>query len=791
MLRYIQRSFGQTPFERPEDMPPVLHRLLIQRGISSEAEARAFLNPDASQLHDPWLLSDMKAAADLIKRHIENDAPICIYGDYDVDGVSASAILADYFNEIGAKYEVYIPSRHNEGYGLNEAAIREIAERNAMLLTVDCGISSHDLIEIAKQLGLDCVVTDHHRPGDVLPECPVVNPLLHDYPFPWLCGAGVALKLVQALGGMEAAMRRIDLAAIATVADIVALKGENRAIVALGLKSINRAPRIGVKALMEAARIEEGQVDSECIGFRIAPRLNAGGRLGSARRSFELLMQQDAFLAMAQADELEQENANRQNIEREIRMNAEIQLEDFDFAEHRIIMVSGEGWNAGVIGLAASHLCGKYHYPVIVFSENEGLLTGSCRSIPGVDIYETLSCASDLMIKFGGHSQAAGLTIKKENFAALQMRLDQYLRENIDPESYIPTAEYDVEVSIDEFTEDVVHVLNAMQPVGCQNPEPIFRTTVQPIEARAIGAQGAHLRLIVAQKGVRRTGIFFGSGHLADQVGENIDILFTPKINHWRGRTDVQLQLSALRDADAFEQIIAAEPDEGALQRRFLTELLYNNNIRSVSEIGRISMQTAVRWFKKDIQGTWAICPDIHSARMLLESVLPKKPDIFIGRLSDEKRAFNAVCICPEKMNAFPAAIRRILLVGMPVPEALPDGVEVKYLDVPVDLWQEMPSVDQMREVYKACIHLSRRPLHAQSIEAFVCRIADETQLTMNLCHLSLLTLKDMKLIDLSGDPLRFRLLPMKKTEPDSSAVWRRLRSIKNDPDLCRKGENE
>ena len=284
MLRYIQRPSERAYFERPDDMPEVLHRLLIQRGVASAAEAQAFLNPSEDHLNDPMLLSDMHKAVEIIRSHAEKGDGICIYGDYDVDGVCASAILADYFDEIGVDYEVYLPSRHSEGYGLNENAIREIAARNALLVTVDCGISSHDLIEIAKAEGLECVVTDHHRPGDILPECPVVNPLLNDYPFPWLCGAGVAFKMVHALGGMEAAMKRIDLAAIATVADIVALKGENRAIVALGLKSINKKPRTGVKALMESARIEEGRVDSETIGFRIAPRLNAGGRLGSARR---------------------------------------------------------------------------------------------------------------------------------------------------------------------------------------------------------------------------------------------------------------------------------------------------------------------------------------------------------------------------------------------------------------------------------------------------------------------------------------------------------------------------
>lgn len=788
MLRYSQRPADHAYFDRPEDMPQVLHRLLVRRGISSIEEAEAFLHPSAAQLNDPWLLNDMRAAVERIRKHVEKGDGICVYGDYDVDGVCASAIMADYFEEIGAKYEVYLPSRHSEGYGLNEKAIGEIAERNAMLLTVDCGVASHDLIEQAKALGLDCVVTDHHRPGELLPDCPLVNPLLGEYPYPWLCGAGVALKLVHALGGMEAAMERIDLAAIATVADIVALKGENRAIVALGLEKINRAPRAGVQALMESARVEVGKLDSEGIAFRLAPRLNAGGRLGSARRSFDLLMQKDSFLAIAQADELEMENTRRQNIEREIRLSAEMQLEGYDFFTHRIIMVRGEGWNSGVIGLTASHLCGKYHYPVIVFSENDGMLTGSCRSIVGVDIYQALCSAADLTVKFGGHSQAAGLTIPKENFDELQRRLDAYLRENIDPQLYVPTAEYDIEASIDELSESTVQILSALQPTGCENPEPIFRTNVQLIEARAIGAQGAHLRLIAAQNGVRRTGIFFGSGHLADGIPESVEILFTPKINEWNGRTEVQLQLCALREHDAFEQIIAAKSDEGMLQRRFLTELLYNKNILPYAEDDVISLSDAVSLLRKNIQGTWVICPDFASAQALMQHAQPCQADVYIGRLSDERRAFNAICICPDKLEAFPKALRRILFVGMPVPQGLPDGVEIRYLKLPVNIWREMPDVDQMREVYKACLYLSRRPIHVRDVEALANRIAEETSLDVQRCCLSLLALRDMKLVNFSERPLRLQLPPAKKTDPESSAVWRSIQSIKAQRDSISEG---
>lgn len=779
MLRFVQRSGERNWFECPEGMPRVLHQLLIQRGISSAEEAKAFLHPDASQLHDPFLLSDMDIAAERIRRAMDAGERICIWGDYDVDGVSASAILYDYFASEGVQAEVYLPSRHDEGYGLNEKGLREIAQRADLLITVDCGIASHDLIELAKELGLSCIVTDHHRPGEILPDCPVVNPLLNDYPFPYICGAGVAFKLVHALGGMEAAMERIDLAAIATVADVVSLTGENRAIVYLGLERINEKPRPGIAALLESARVEQGQVKSETIAFRIAPRLNAGGRLGSARRSYELLIQDDPFLAIAQADELEQENARRQSIEREIRAQAEAQLADFDFSAHRIIMVRGEGWNSGVIGLTASHLKEKYHYPVIALAEEDGMLVGSCRSIEGVDIYRTLSSAAELMEKFGGHSQAAGLTVKAENFDALQAALDKYLFENIAPETWTPSAAYDMEASLDEFSEAFVRAMGALEPTGCANPEPIFRTTAQMIESRAIGAQGAHLRLICAENGVRRTGIFFGAGELAGSIGEEAEILFTPQLNVWNGRTDVQLRLCALRENDYSARIDAAKAQEVEFFRRFLTEVIYNGRNNCMTNAPEISMLELKEKLVEGVQGTWILCGALDIAREIMREMEPCPLDFAIGHVPSDARCFNGVIVCPEKMDQWPRALRTLVLAGAPAPDVQLPGVEIFDLNCLNPLAAQLPTVDEMRNVYKAARSLSRRPVHASKEEDILRGLSEETGLSIICCHVSLLALRDMKLVELKEKPCRLELLPMQKTDPQSSAVWRAIQEIK------------
>ena len=437
----------------------MLYRLLRRRGVDSPEAARRFLYPQPEHLHDPMRLSCMNEAIRLIRQAMERNSPVWVYGDYDVDGVCSTAILTQCFRGLGLEVHDYIPSRHKEGYGLNEAAIRQIAgdsgcpDREALLVTVDCGISCLAEVALAKELGLTVVVTDHHRPGDKLPDCPIVNPLLMNYPFPYLCGAGVAFKLCCALVGFDAASQWIDLAALATVADIVPLTDENRVIVSLGLRAINECPRPGVKALIDAAGLSGKVITAGHIGFQLGPRLNASGRLGEAQRALRLLTG-TAEEARPIAGELETENQNRRAVENSILSEALDQMAGYDLLSHRIIVLVGEGWNSGVIGLAASRLVNRYHYPVILLAEEEGVCVGSCRSIPGVDIFAALSSCADLMIRFGGHRQAAGLSIKQDRVPELIRRLDDYLAEQVPLTEYIPEAEYDLEVPLSLLSDE-------------------------------------------------------------------------------------------------------------------------------------------------------------------------------------------------------------------------------------------------------------------------------------------------------------------------------------------------
>ena len=777
MQQFNLRTATGAKFSRPETLSPLLYELLRTRGISSAEEAHAFLHPSVDQLRDPFLLSDMKPAVERIQLAIMRGERICVYGDYDVDGVCASAILADYFAQEDVDCSVYLPSRHKEGYGLNEAALRAIAREHSLLITVDCGINAVSLVEEAKSLGLDCVITDHHRPGETLPDCPTVNPLLADYPFGRLCGAGVAMKLVGALGGEEEALERIDLAAIATVADVVPLLDENRAIVSLGLKKLRKIPRLGLQTLAARAKLELKTVTAMEIAFRIAPRLNAAGRLGDARRAFDLLTAREEFLAEMLADELEQENTRRQSLEREIRAEAEQQLEEVDFSAHRILMPHGKGWNSGVIGLVASHLREKYAYPVIVFAENEeGNMVGSCRSIEGVDIFQTLSSASSMMIKFGGHAQAAGLTIRADMLEPLQAALDKYLSKNASPELYIPSESYDKEATLTDFDERNVAELALLEPFGCANPEPVFRTKAELVELRAVGAEGAHLRIVAQQNDTRRSGIWFGMGELAQTLSPAADLLFTPQLNSWQGRVEVQLMVRAIRGGDIAQRLERLQEQEGSARRAFMTELLYNRKARWEKDIRQIEPAELDGLLGDTIHGSYILCSSLKSAERIFAAIQSaQQPDLYFGQLPTDERVFNSVVICPNNMKQWPRALRRVVLADLPLPEGLPQNIELVRLNMGEN-FAACPDLEQLRIVYRALKWIAVREQPFGSIEALDEQLSHLSGMKPDCCHIAFLIFYELKLFKLEGRVLmKLRMMPCEKPVFEQSRIFRTL----------------
>jgi len=778
MLNLVQRSQDRTWFEKPEGMSDVLHQLLIQRGIASQEEALRFLSPGEGDLRDPFLMRGMREAVDRIQASLNKGERICVYGDYDVDGVCATAILTRYLEGVGAKVRSYLPSRHQEGYGLNESAVRELADETDLMITVDCGISSHELVALAESLGMKMVVTDHHRPPEVLPACPVVDPQIDDHPIKVLCGAGVAFKLVMALGGLSAAMESVDLAALATVADVVPLIDENRAIVRLGLDRINREPRCGIAALCEAAGLSGKELTSGNIAFQLAPRLNAGGRLGSACRALDLLLESDPEKAKELALVLDDENSYRRTVEQQILAEARTALSEVNVADRRILVVAGEGWNTGVIGLVASRLTEQYHYPTMLLSVTDGIATGSCRSIEGVDIYQALASCEEFLIRFGGHTRAAGLTLEAKNIDAVRERLDAYIREHSDPMCYIPRAEYDMELDFSHLTRGLVSELEQLQPTGFGNPAPAFLASARIQEARAVGAEGAHLKLTLENAGVSLSAIRFREGERARtlQAGGRRKILFAPRINTFAGQNNLELELRSLADEEAEDALSSGSRREKCICRKFLTHVLYNG-IHS-KNVREISLAGLSEWLTGSPQGTLIASADAANAARLADLLPEGSFDVSVGMFPDDARAFNALALYPSAGNV--RGYRRIVLTDLVFGD-WPEDAEVYILEGACgpEWLRDLPGIEELRESFRALVKLSPRPVFAPSFRQLVELVATGSNLTEIGALASIKVLRHMELLTYNHDDGSFEVNRGLKKNPEDDAVYQTVCQLK------------
>ena len=675
----------------PEGMHPLIFTLLKNRGIGSDEEARLFLHPGVECLRDPFLLSDMHEAVRVIKDAVAKGESICVYGDYDVDGVCASAILNLYLKSIGAKTEVYLPSRHNEGYGLNEEALESISKRHKLLVTVDCGITAVSLVESAKKMGMRVVVTDHHKPDEVLPDCPVINPLLKGYPFGFLCGAGVAFQLVSALGGREEAMQYIDLAALATIADIVPLKDENRAIAVLGLRKLNAfEPRPGIRALIDVSGLTGKEIGAGNVSFQLTPRLNASGRLGDAMRAYDLLTSYDRDLCEKLANELNDENLRRKELENAAIDEAEKLIADFDFAHKRVLIVEGENWNSGVIGLAASRLTEKYHYPSVVLTRDGDYYTGSCRSIDGVDIQEALTHVGYLMERFGGHKMAAGLKLKSENLPEFKEKLNEYLMTAYNGEIWIPSAEYDAKVEPGELTVELVNLIDSLAPTGCGNPGALFLSEADILSAYPVGKEGEHLKLTLkGDDGTALPGIWFRHGAEAPSQGSRVTALYTPAVNTFMERTNVQAEMKNM--------IVLTPGGKGndigdRAENEFLFERCRAFETLPVREASAAELETNVT---SSPMGSLVITFDMESADAVNKR-LTGKTDFYTGTYPADARPFNAVCVCPRGLPG--GTYENTYFAGLP---ACLCGGGTHLTDIPVSKRICPPDKDDLRSIYK------------------------------------------------------------------------------------------
>jgi len=542
---------------------PLLRQVLFNRGFADDPSARAYLRGEPNSNTDPFQITDMQVAIERIRYALANNEPIAIYGDYDVDGVTATALLVETLKKLGADVRGYIPNRFDEGYGLNNNALDELkADGVKLVITVDCGIRSPAEAAHAQTIGLDLIISDHHHPDDdnLPPALAVINPKRHGdiYPDKDLAGVGIAYKIAEALltktdqadvVNGQILNSLLDLVALGTVADLAPLVGENRVLVKKGLKQMRQTTRQGLFSLAAVADISLAKVNAGNIGFGLGPRLNAAGRLKEALAAFELLTTTDVFRAGELAQQLDMQNRERQRITRDMQTRAEeIALNDDPNAH--LLFAAHEEFNSGVVGLAASRLTEKYYRPAIVASKGEEETRGSCRSIPEFHITDALDQCADLLVRHGGHAAAAGFTVRNENIEALVSKLKAIAEEKLAGSDLKPTVTADAEVDLSEIRPEVYEKgLKYLEPTGYGNREASFvARNVKVKSSRIVGSDGKHLKMSLEDsKGIAHDAIGFRLGDWHKSMPPQVDVLFTYEPNEYNGRVTYQLNLKDLK----------------------------------------------------------------------------------------------------------------------------------------------------------------------------------------------------------------------------------------------------
>ena len=617
--------------------------LLVNRGITELEQAKSFLNPSLDQLHDPFLLSGMEKAEKRIRQAVNTGERITIYGDYDADGITSSSLLSLYLKSQGAIVDVYIPSRQEEGYGLHMEALQKIRDQGTgLVITVDCGISA--LEEAGEfQQWMDIIITDHHNPGPELPAAyAVVNPKIigQAYPFKELAGVGVAAKLVQALAGVEGLLPYLDLIAVGTIADIVPLTDENRVFAALGIQQINESPRPGIEALLQALNMQGKDVDAGRISYSIGPCLNAPGRMTTFHAGYELLTADNLHTAQPLAVELVEQNQLRKEAEcRTLESAGEMLLKQVDLAYDRVIVVAREGWHPGVIGIVASRLTEQYNRPSIVLSTEGDQAVGSARSISGYHLYDALAACSELLIRFGGHEMAAGLSIRTEDIDEFRKCICAHAAETLDEAALIPRYFHDGQLRHEQITPGLLNEIDKLAPFGCGNPAPRFYLPSALVEnSRLIGKDLSHLKLVLSLGQRSWDAVGFGMAETGKDIqqGSHVSLLTSLKRNEWMGISSTQLQIYSMERA--YRGIMDVEELLSSFHFKFFDvffrHFMYNDNDAFLTAVQRglgandgqalpvLSLDETISLLQDSMVGTAVFVSTLEIADILLKRLM-------------------------------------------------------------------------------------------------------------------------------------------------------------------------
>lgn len=557
-----------TELSKKLNCSPVIANLLLQRGIDSIEETQAFFNPSLNMLHDPFLMKDMDKAVSRLDLAIARDEKILIYGDYDVDGTTAVALLYKYLKSKcnSSNLEYYIPDRYTEGYGVSFKGMDYAADNNfSLILITDCGIKSVEKVRYAKERGVDIIICDHHTPGDSLPEAvAVLDPQRKDcpYPYKWLSGCGVSFKLIQAHSlknnlPMSELYKLLDLLCVSIASDIVPITGENRILAHFGLKQLNSKPSLGLKTIIKVSGIDK-EITINDIVFRIGPRINAAGRVESGRKSVALLTADEKFSADGIASDINIFNDQRKKLDHDITEEAIEHITNSDIEpSKKTTVLFNPNWHKGVIGIVASRLTESFYRPTIILTESNGFATGSARSVEGFDLYYAISQCSEYLENYGGHKYAAGLTLKIENIEPFKEKFEKIVRGMIAEEMLTPQINIDAQIKLTDITPDLYNMLQKFAPFGPNNTIPVFMTenVINFMGSKKVGRNNEHLKLVVVDDTRAcndRSGIGFGMGNLYEQVnsGAYFDICYSLQENEFMGKVDIQMMLRDIHFKD-------------------------------------------------------------------------------------------------------------------------------------------------------------------------------------------------------------------------------------------------
>ncbi len=553
-----------SDLEKALGIHPALATLLVQRGINSYDEAKAFFRPKLEDLHDPFLMQDMDKAVSRVDRAIKQEEKILVYGDYDVDGTTSVAMVYTFLKKLHDPIDFYIPDRYSEGYGVSITGIEHAIKTGVRLvIALDCGIKAVDKVDLANKNNIDFIICDHHHPGEHLPDAyAVLDPKRPDcnYPYKELSGCGVGYKLLQAFSIRHKIPNKeiesyLDLLAVSIASDIVPVTGENRILAYYGLKRLNKSPGTGLKKIIEIAEIRDKEITIEDIVFKIGPRINAAGRMESGKSSVDLLIARDDHTAQIMSEKVDDYNYQRRNIDSNITVQALEQIANSpEMKNRKTTVLFNPQWHKGVIGIVASRLIERYYRPTVILTESNGFATGSARSVFGFDLYAAVEACGDLLENFGGHKYAAGLTLKIENVPKFTSRFEAVVSGTITPEQLVPVVEIDTEIKLTDISLKFYRVLKQFQPFGPENMSPVFLTenVVDNGAGKTVGHNGGHLKLSLIQEEdpyYIMPAIAFHQGHHFKQIsnGHAFDVCYTIEENEYMGKQYLQLNIKDLK----------------------------------------------------------------------------------------------------------------------------------------------------------------------------------------------------------------------------------------------------